>query len=105
MDMIYPEHVDVQSSVMESVLKLGKGVTSKIGSRILKKQWPSLLTYMFEPVKKMGPLPKQAAAIAVPHTFKKKTVQRNLVGSKRWKLYLQNPSSRMPVAHWRVILW
>lgn len=42
---------------------------------------------MFEAAK-FGPLPKQAAAIVVPHTFKKKklftkTIQRNLVGSKK----------------------
>ena len=72
MDMIYPEHVDVQSSVMESVLKLGKGVTSKIGSRILKKQWPSLLTYMFEPVKKMGPSQNKLLRLLCHTPLKKK---------------------------------
>lgn len=62
----------------------------KIGSRIFKKM--TIFTHIYVWArKKDGPLPKQAAAIAVPHTFKKnrftKTVQRNLVG----KLYLQNP--------------
>lgn len=47
----------------------------KIGSRIFKKM--TIFTHIYVWArKKDGPLPKQAAAIAVPHTFKKTVSQK-----------------------------